>query len=94
MVLTLTTQPVVFAVSSSPEINKHSVGFASGSVVKNLLTVQESQETRVRSPGWEDPLEEGMATHTSILAWKIPWTKEPGRLRSQGRKKQDMTAAT
>ena len=68
----MTTQPVVFAVSSSPEINKHSVGFASGSVVKNLLTVQESQETRVRSPGWEDPLEEGMATHSSLLAWRIP----------------------
>ena len=35
-------------------------------------------ETWVQSPGWEDPLEEGMATYSSILAWKIPWTEEPG----------------
>ena len=40
------------------------------------------QETRVRSLGWKDPLEEGMATHSSILAWRIPWTEEPGRLQS------------
>ena len=40
-------------------------------------------ETWVRSLGWEDPLEEGMATHSSILAWRIPWTQEPGRLQSQ-----------
>ena len=37
-------------------------------------------ETWVQSLGWEDPLEEGMATHSSILAWRIPWTEEPGRL--------------
>ena len=37
-----------------------------------------------RDPGWEDPLEEGMATHSSLLAWKIPWTKEPGGLQSMG----------
>ena len=41
-------------------------------------------ETRVPSLGWEDPLEEGMATHSSILAWRIPWTEEPGRLHSMG----------
>jgi len=41
-------------------------------------------ETRVRSLGWEDPLEKEMATHSSILAWKIPWTNEPGRLQSMG----------
>ena len=40
------------------------------------------QETRVQSLGWEDPLEKGMVTHSSILAWKIPWTKEPGGLQS------------
>ena len=40
--------------------------------------------TRVRSQGWEDPLEKEMATHSSPLAWKIPWTKEPGRLQSMG----------
>ena len=42
------------------------------------------QETRVRSLGWEDPLEEEMATHSSVLAWKIPWTEEPGGLQSMG----------
>ena len=49
-------------------------------VVKNLPTMQESQETWVRSLGQEDPLEKEMATHFSILAWKIPWTEEPGGL--------------
>ena len=44
--------------------------------------MQETQETQVRSLGWEDPLEKGMATHSSILAWRIPWTGEPGRLQS------------
>ena len=41
-------------------------------------------ETSVRSLGQEDPLEEGMGTHSSALAWKIPWTEEPGRLQSMG----------
>ena len=42
------------------------------------------QETQVQSLGWEDPLEKEMATHTSILAWKIPWTEDTGRLQSMG----------
>ena len=50
-------------------------------LVKNLPAVQ---ETRVRSLGWEDPLEKEMANHSSILAWKISWTEEPGRLQSMG----------
>ena len=41
-------------------------------------------ETRVQSLGQEDPLEKGVATHSSILAWKIPWMEEPGRLQSMG----------
>ena len=41
-------------------------------------------ETWVRPLGWEDPLEEGMSTHSSILAWEIPWTGEPGELQSMG----------
>ena len=49
--------------------------------VKNPPAVQ---ETQVRSLSWEDPLEEEMATHSSILAWKIPWTEEPGGLESMG----------
>ena len=44
--------------------------------------MQEMQETRAQSLGQEDPLEEEMVTHSSILAWKIPWTEEPGRLLS------------
>ena len=42
------------------------------------------QENRVQSLGWEDPLEKAMATHSSILAWEIPWTEEPGGLQSMG----------
>ena len=49
-------------------------------MVTTCLTKQEMEKTQVRSLSWEDPLEEGMATHTSILVWKIPWTEEPGRL--------------
>ena len=55
-------------------------GFPGGSVVKDLLAMQELQETWVQSLSQEDPLEEGMATHSSILAWRIPWTVEPGGL--------------
>ena len=51
-------------------------------MVKNLPAMQEPQETQVRSLGWEDPLEKGMATHSSNLAWKVPWTEKPGRLQS------------
>ena len=53
-------------------------------MIKNLPTMQ---ETQVRSLGQEDPLEEEMAPHSSILAWGIPWTEEPGRLQSVGAKK-------
>ena len=49
--------------------------------VKNLPAIQ---ETQVQSLGWEDSLEKGMATHSSILAWRIPWTEEPGGLQSIG----------
>ena len=45
------------------------------------------QETRVRFLNWEDPLEKEMATHSSILAWRIPWREEPGRLHSMGSQK-------
>ena len=50
-------------------------------MVKNLLAMQ---KTWVQSLGWEDPLEKEMATHSSILAWRIPWTEEPGRLQCMG----------
>ena len=50
-------------------------------MVKSLPAMQ---ETWVRSPGWEDPLEKGRATHSSILAWEIPWIEEPAGLQSTG----------
>ena len=49
-------------------------------MVKNLPAIQ---ETRIRSPDQKDPMEREMATYSSILAWEIPWTEEPGRLQSQ-----------
>ena len=60
------------------------MGFPSGSAIKNLPEVQETQEIPVLSLGQEDPLEEGMATHSSVLAWRIPWTEELGRLLPTG----------
>ena len=45
------------------------------------------RETRIQSLGWEDPLEKGMAAHSSILAWRLPWTEETGRLQSMGSQK-------
>ena len=56
--------------------------------VKGLPTMR---ETQVPSLGWEDFLEKAMATHFSTLAWKIPWTEEPGRLQSMGHKELDTT---
>ena len=50
-------------------------------MVKNLPAMQ---ETQVPSLGWADPLEKGMATHSSIMAWRIPWTEEPGELQPMG----------
>ena len=53
--------------------------------------MQEMQETRVRSLGQEDPLEEEMATYSRILAWRIPWAEEPGGLQSMGLQESDTT---
>ena len=60
------------------------MGFPGGSVVKNPPAMQEPQETWVQPLGQEDPLEEGRATHSSTLAWRIPWTGEPDGLQSMG----------
>ena len=57
-------------------------------LVKNLSAMQ---ETRIRSLVWEDPLKKEMAIHSSILAWRIPWTEEPDRLQFMGSQKLDMT---
>ena len=56
-------------------------------VVKNLPAMQETKEMHVPSLGWEDSLEEKMATHSSILAWRILWTEEPDGLQCLGRRK-------
>ena len=57
-------------------------------MVKSLPVMQ---ETRVQFLGQEDPLEKEIATHSSILAWEIPWTEEPGQLQSMGHKESDTT---
>ena len=56
--------------------------------------MQETQKTHVQSLGWEDSLEESMAIHSSILAWRIPWTENPGRLQSIASQMSDMIEAT
>ena len=60
-------------------------------MIKHLPAVQ---ETWVQSLGWEDPLEKEMATHSSTLAWKIPWTEEPGRLQGRGSQRVGHDGAT
>ena len=62
-------------------------------VAKNLPADARDIDTRVQSLGWEDPLEEGMETHSSILIWRIPWTEEPGGLQPTGsqRVRQDQS---
>ena len=62
--------------------------------INNPLAMQETQEAPVWSLGREDPLEEDMATHSSIFAWRIPWTEEPGKYSSQGCKESDKTEGT
>ena len=66
-------------VAYNVQIGRRTGGFPGGSVVRNLPAVQ---DTWVRSLGREDPLEEGMAAHSSVLAWRAPWTEEPGGLQS------------
>ena len=65
-------------------LHEKSLGFPSGSVVEKPPAMLEPQEMEVRSLHRGDPLEEGMAIHSSILAWRIPWTEEPGGLQSIG----------
>ena len=59
-------------------------------VAQQVMNLPAMQETWVRSLGWEDPLEKEMATHSSILACRILWTEEPGRLQSMGSQESDM----
>ena len=79
----------VFTIQSFPPTLKVQsiLGFPGDSAVKNLPAMQETQEMQVQSLGGKDPLEESMTTHSSLLAWRIPWTKESGRLQSIGLQK-------
>ena len=63
--------------------------FRASLVAQTAKNLPVMQETRDQSLGWEDPLEKGMATHFSILAWRIPWAAEPGRLQSIGLQRVD-----
>ena len=63
-------------------------------MVKNVPAMQEPQETQVQSLGQEVPLEEGMATHSSIFAWIIPWTEKPESYSPWGHKESDTTEVT
>jgi len=75
-----------------PSMGSHRVrqdwsDLAEAAVAQTVKNLPAMWETWVQSPGWEDPLVEGMATHSSILAWRIPWTEEPGGLQSMGSQK-------
>ena len=70
--------------STNPPFCPQHLAVGASLVAQRLKRLLAMWETRVRSLGQEDPLEKEMATHSSILAWRIPWTEEPGRLQSMG----------
>ena len=70
------------------------MGFPGGSVGKESACSAGDTGDAGQSLGWEDPLEEGIATHCSILAWRIPWTEEPASYSSWGREELDTTEVT
>ena len=73
----------LFIILSSSRKNLRQLPFFRASLVARRIKHRPAmQETRVRSLGWEDPLEKEMATHSSILAWRVPWAEEPGGLQS------------
>ena len=82
--------PYVIYISKSIYL-KCGVQGAKAQVVKNLPAMQ---KTQVQSLGWEDLIEKGTATHSSILAWRIPWTEEPGGLQSMGLQRVRNNSAT
>ena len=65
------------------ELQKNMIIIGASLVAQMVKNLSAMQENWVWSLGWEDPLDEEMATHSSILAWEIPWTEEPGRLQSK-----------
>ena len=72
-------------------VHSNHVGILASLAAQSVKNPPAMQETRVQSLGWEDPPEKEMATHSSILAWRIPWTKEPRGLQSMGSQELDMT---
>ena len=77
--------PLTSGVTSGRFLSHSGPQFSALSLVaQRIKRLPAMQETRVRSLGWEDPLEKEMATHSSTLAWRIPWTEEPGGLQSTG----------
>ena len=82
--ITLKRKQIFFLFFFSGRIHRLFRGFPGGSVVKICLLMQETPENLVQSLGWQEPLEEEMATHSSIPALKVPWTEEPGGLPSVG----------
>ena len=77
-----TVGEVVIVWGQEPCEKYHLLNFAVN--LKPIKNLPAMQDTRVQSLGWKDPLEKGMATHSSILAWRIPWTEEPGKLQAIG----------
>ena len=69
---------------ASHAVRTTSLDRSSSLVAQRMTRLPAMQETQVQSLGWEDPLEKEMATHSSIFAWRIPWTEEPGGLQSTG----------
>ena len=76
----------IFKCSDTFKLRKAKIGgcYIASLVAQMVKNLHAMQETQVQSMGWEDPLEKGMATHSSILAWRIPWAEVPGELQSMG----------
>ena len=77
-------QQTIVSASAFHTFPPRRMGLPGGSVLKNPPAVQDTKETQAQSLGREDPLEDGMVTHSSVLAWRIPQTEEPGALQSMG----------
>ena len=88
LVIWMDLESVIQSEVRKKEKNKYLIASLGAQMVKNMSSML---ETWIRSLGWEDPLEKEMATHSSILAWRIPWTEEPGGLQSMGLQELDMT---
>ena len=74
-----------------PKIHNKTYSLRTSLIARLVKNLPAMQETQVQFLGRKDPLEKEMATHSSILAWRMPWTEEPGRLQSMGSQKSDMT---